>query len=109
MPLYEFRCSPPNKSFHFSKNFFFKRIDKIQFFCYTIYVIKRTTGRPTCSWLPEETAVGNRSLWLDGVIGSTIASSNSQQVQILLPVLRKTNLCFRLVSRGRPIEHYVGG
>lgn len=42
-------CSPPNKSSHFSKNFFFKRIDKIQFFCYTIYVIKRATGWPTCS------------------------------------------------------------
>lgn len=89
------RCPPPNKSFHFSKNFFFKRIDKIQFFCYTIYVIKRTTGWPACSWLPEETAVkkrnslvaqlGERPLNAGTVMGSSPIQLNEIWVSISRP------------------------
>nr|DAP98991.1 MAG TPA: hypothetical protein [Caudoviricetes sp.] len=41
-------------------------------------------------------------------MGSTLVAPETD-VRIVLPVLRKTNLSFRLVSRGRPIEHYVGG
>ena len=74
------------------RNFYFrcsttKKIDKTKKLCYYIYVIKRATGRPSRSCLPEETAVENKVCGWNGVWEARWLSPETN-VRIVLPLLK---------------------